>query len=351
MRVFVLTLLVALPAFAQEDGGPAALDAGAPEQAVDAGTSAPVVQTLLVMNLEANDEAKSLAPAASQDLAFRLQSPSLRVLTQVDVQAAIGRERQAELLGCSDGSCLVELGQALGSRYIVSGRLDKLGANVIFVASVFDAQSSTVTARAREEFDKPDLLPATTKKIAESLLTAIGVQKPQPIAVVNPGGEQKPAAAAMSSSGLNLSLRLGTQFFTSLLKLAPQVDLEFAWRFNLQWSAFFQISSGFAFVPELTATITPGLLGVRYNFRSDSMLQPVLGGGLGLYGTIRSAFQVRPSVVLFGGAHFYPIQRLGISLEAQVDVLGAAFDLFQGMGDMNRSGVNLGLSLGVLYRF
>ncbi|MBL8909148.1 MAG: hypothetical protein JNM17_00455 [Archangium sp.] len=343
MRPLIFTILIALPALAQEDGG-VALDSGAAE--VDAGTP---VQTLLVMNLEANEEARALAPAASQDLAFRMQTPALRVLTQVDVQAAIGRERQAELLGCSDGSCLIELGQALGSRFIVSGRLDKLGANVIVVASVFDAQSNTVTARAREEFDKPDLLPATTRKIADTLLAAMGVQKPQPVAPVA-NVEQKPPAPAMSNSGLNLSLRLGTQFFTSLVRLAPQVDLEFAWRFNLQWSAFFQISSGFVFVPELTATITPGLLGVRYNFRSDSMFQPVLGGGLGLYGTIRSAFQVRPSVVVFGGAQFFPLPRLGIALEAQVDVLGAAFDLFQGM-DVNRTGVNLGLSLGVLYRF
>lgn len=305
------------------------------------------------MNLEANDEAKELAPAASQDLAFRLQRPSLHVLTQVDIQAALGRERQAELLGCAEGNCLVELGQALGSRYIVSGRLDQLGANVVFVASVFDASRNTVVGRAREEFDKPDLLPATTLKIAEALLAAIGVERPvetapAPVAAPAPAPAAAPAPApAMSNSGVNLSLRFGTQFFTSLVKLAPQIDLEFAWRFNLQWSAFFQISSGFAFVPDLTATITPGLLGVRYNFRSDSMFQPVLGGGLGLYGTIRTAFQARPAVVLFGGAQFFPIPRLGISLEAQVDVLGAAFDLFEG----TRSGINLGLSLGVLYRF
>lgn len=330
MRPLLVSLLVAVPCLAQET------------PAADAGV--PTAQTLLMMNLEANDDAQALAPAASQDLAFRLQSPSLRVLTQVEIATALGRERQAALLGCAE-SCLVELGQALGSRFIATGRLDKLGAHVVYVVSVFDAQRSAVVARAREEFDTPDALPATTKKVADALLTALGYAPAPPQAVTPPAGPP-----TMSTSGLNLSLRLGTQFFTSLVKLAPQVDLEFAWRFNLQWSAFFQISSGFAFVPELTATITPGLLGVRYNFRSDSMLQPVLGGGLGVYGTIRTAFQARPSVVLFGGAQLFPLQRLGITLEAQVDVLGAAFDLFQGT-EMTRSGVNLGLSLGVLYRF
>ena len=255
-------------------------------------------------------------------------------------------ERQAELLGCSEGNCLVELGQALGSRFIVSGRLDKLGANVVVVASVFDAQRNTVIGREREEFDQPDALSASAKKLAERLLIALGLQpSPAPVAVAAPA---PPAAVtAMSKSGLNLSLRLGTQFFTSLVALAPQVDLEFAWRFTLAWSAFFQISSGFTFVPDLTATITPGLLGVRCNFREDSMFQPVVGAGLGLYGTIKAAGRVRPAVVLFGGAQFFPLPRLGLALEAQLDALGAAFDLVEN----TRSGINLGISLGVLYRF
>ncbi|MFT3709989.1 MAG: hypothetical protein QM817_20345 [Archangium sp.] len=339
----LLVLFAALPAFAAEE----ASDAGVAPQA-DAGTAAQA-QTMLVMNLETNDDAKALSPVASQDLAFRLQSPTLHVLTQADITAALGRERQAEILGCDkeQGSCLIELGQALGSRYIVSGRLDKLGAHVVFMASVFDAQANTVLIRAREEFDAPEALPATTKKIADTLLGAIGVVPAAPAVASGSAAAASTGPSKPNAMGLNLGLRLGTQFITSIIALSPQIDLEFAWRFNLAWSAFFQISSGFTFAPELTATITPGLLGVRYNFRSDSMFQPVVGGGIGLYGAIRSGFAIRPSVVLFGGAQFFPIPRLGISLEASLDALAAAFDLFGNM----KSGVNLGISLGVLYRF
>lgn len=328
----VLVAIAGLVARAQEaDAGIQPLDAGV--------AAAHAKQTIFVLNLEANDdEPRRFVPTASQDLAFRLHHPSLEVLTASDMANALGRERQAQLLGCSDGSCLAELSQALGARYLVSGRLDKIGAKFILTASLFDSTASKSVARTREEFDEIEALPAATKKSADALLTALGLTPPP---------EAAPPPSTFSHSGLNLSLRLGTQFFTSLVTLSPQLELEFGWRFNLHWSAIFQITSGFTVVPTLTATVTPGLLGVRYNFLPDGAFQPTLGSGVGLFATIQAAGRVRPSVVLFGGLQYFPLRRLGLSLEANVDVLGAAFDFVE----RTSGGINFGLALGVTWRF
>lgn len=336
----LLTLSLAAPALAQEDAGdPAAADAGV--SATDAGVAAtdaglPADTTIFVMGLEANPAAAQYAPTTTQTLAFRMGEAKINVLTQTDIAAALGRERQAQLLGCTETGCMAELGQAMGARYIVSGRLDKVGDQFVLVASLFDSVSSRALGRTRQETDELDRLPASAKAAGETLLGSLGLSAP---AALPP--------PAMRDSGFNLSFKLGTQFFTSLAALTPQLELEFGWRFNRAWSAFLQISAGIAFTEIINFTVTPGLLGARYNFRADASLQPFVGAGIGLFATLLNAGRIRPSVVILGGAQYFFWDNFGLSAEASVDVLGAAFEFT----DQRTGGINFGLSLGLIYRF
>lgn len=324
MRALALLLCaLATPALAQDDGG-VQPDAGTP-----AGT------TIFVSALEANPEAQPWAATTSQTLAFRLERSKLSVLTHADVSAAMNRERQAQLLGCNDAGCVAELGQAMGARFIVTGRLDKLGERFVLVASLWDAEANKVVHRARQEGDELEQLPELAKKAADELLIGLGI------------APEAPPADVLAESGINLSARLGTQFFTSLLALSPQIDLELGWRFSLRWSAFLQLGAGLTFTPQINVTITPGLLGLRYNFRAGEAFQPVLGGGLGIFATLLNAGKVRPSIVLLGGAHYFFWPRLAVTLEASVDLLGAAFDFVE----KTNGGINFGVSLGVAWRF
>src|SRR5215472_16923333 len=49
------------------------------------------------------------------------------VITKGDVKAILGYEAQAQLLGCGEASCMVDLRGALGAAYLVSGSLARLG--------------------------------------------------------------------------------------------------------------------------------------------------------------------------------------------------------------------------------
>ena len=326
----LLILTLAVPAFAQEDAGPP------PAQAIDAGL--PASTTLFVMTLEANPAAVQYAPTTTQTLAFQLSAAKLNVLTQSDIAAAVGRDRQAQLLGCAESGCMAELGEAMGARYIVSGRLDKLGDQFVLVSSIFDSVTSRALGRSRQETDELEELPKKARAAADELLASLGVSAPV---------EPAPPKDVISGSGFNLSFKLGTQFFTSLVALTPQLELELGWRFSRSWSAFLQVSAGLAFTEKLNVTITPGLLGVRYNFRSDASLQPFLGGGVGLFATLLNAGRVRPSIVLLGGAQYYFWDRFALGAEASVDLLGAAYEFTE----QKTGGINFGFSLGITYRF
>jgi hypothetical protein len=325
--LILLTLALSTSVLAQEDAG-----------VTVAPSDAGVDLAIFVMALESNPGAAQYTPTTLQTLAYRMSSAKVNVLTPNDIAAALGRERQAQLLGCTEGTCMLELGQAMGARYIVSGRLDKLGDQYVLTSSMFDSQTSRAIGRTRQEVDEPEKLPVATKAAADELLKSLGVSAPL---------EPEPPKNVMANSGFNLSFKLGTQFFTSLVALAPQLDLEFGWRFSRAWSIFLQISTGIQIAQTVNFTVTPGLLGVRHNFRSDASLQPFLGGGIGLFGAILQGFRVRPAVVLLGGLQYFFWERFGLSAEASVDVLGAAFELTE----LRTGGVNFGFSLGIQYRF
>ncbi len=337
----LLSLLIAASASAQEDAGlpldadvevKLEADAGQPSAAVPADT------TIFVMTLEANPAAAQFAPTTMQTLAFQLGTAKVNVLTTADISAAIGRERQAQLMGCTENGCMAELGQAMGARYIVTGRLDKLGNQFVLVASLFDSQTSRAVGRTRQETDEVEKLSAVTKSGGDELLKSLGLSAPaEAVAEKDP----------MSNAGFNLTFKLGTQFFTSIVALTPQLDLEMAWRITRAWSAFLQISAGLSFAGMFNITITPGLLGARYNFRHHASFQPFLGAGVGIFATILQAGRVRPSVVLLGGAQYFFWDRFGLNAEASVDVLGAAFEFTE----QRTGGINFGISLGVIYRF
>lgn len=61
-------------------------------------------------------------------LASALRDRGVSVITQQDIAAILGVERQKQLLGCSDGSssCMLELSSALGAERILTGVIAKL---------------------------------------------------------------------------------------------------------------------------------------------------------------------------------------------------------------------------------
>src|SRR3954462_2631454 len=75
----------------------------------------------------------------------------IRVVTPRDIAALLGLERQKELLGCaSSGSCMAELGNALGVQGVLLGDIVKLGETIQINVRIIDPVQGRGLAMASE---------------------------------------------------------------------------------------------------------------------------------------------------------------------------------------------------------
>ncbi|MBK7861470.1 MAG: hypothetical protein IPJ65_23215 [Archangiaceae bacterium] len=305
----------------------------------DGGLPAPEETTVLVRRLDANEGASDLVPGLSSLMTERVKSANVKfkVYSQADLERVISIERQQQLIGCADESCLTELAGALGARFIVSGRLDRFGDRYVLVAGLYDSNSPSTSVQSRREVTDPGRLPAALDEVADDVLAPLGVEKR---VTTNLAGRY-------DTTGFSLGIKFSTQFVSSLVKLAPGGEIELAYRITPGIVAFFELSFIFT-LGEGSTQLFPGVLGARYYFRNASRFQPYLGAGIGLLVAIRALQgQTRPNLWAHTGASYLFFPWLGALLEFGVDILGAAFDLFENQ----RTGVNLALSIGVLFRF
>ena len=94
------------------------------------------------------DVSKEVAQSAGELLVVALsETGKFDVITRGDVKAILGYEAQAQLLGCGEASCMVDLGGALGAAYLVSGSLSRLGGQLQLVGSLIDVNRATVARR------------------------------------------------------------------------------------------------------------------------------------------------------------------------------------------------------------
>ncbi|MFZ5443167.1 MAG: hypothetical protein ACOZQL_24375 [Myxococcota bacterium] len=93
------------------------------------------------------ETASAMTEAVTQELTRR---GFFDVVSSRDIQTLLGMERQKQLL-CGDESsttCLTELAGALGSRFVLSGTLAKLGDALQLSVQMLDTQRSQTVARS-----------------------------------------------------------------------------------------------------------------------------------------------------------------------------------------------------------
>ena len=69
-----------------------------------------------------------------------------QVISANEIRSMLGFEKQRQLLGCKEDSCLAELGGALGVDYLVSSQLAKFGSRFRLDLHLLDASRSRVVA-------------------------------------------------------------------------------------------------------------------------------------------------------------------------------------------------------------
>lgn len=104
---------------------------------------------VLILDLQQGTEAPANTARTLTDLLTIEASnhPGLRVLSGADLRSLAELESERAVLGCEDSSCLAELAGAIGARFVISGRVSKLGGLWLLQLSLFDAIAAEAISR------------------------------------------------------------------------------------------------------------------------------------------------------------------------------------------------------------
>ncbi|HEX9306471.1 MAG TPA: hypothetical protein VF894_03195 [Anaeromyxobacter sp.] len=137
------------------------------------------------------------------------------VVSQADITAMIGFEKQKKVLGCSeDSSCLAEIGGALGVDFMLTGQVGQIGTRNRVSLLVVDTKKARVVARSAQFSDQDEdaLVRAAELAVKEILAGIRAAQavaqapaatpppaKVAPLAATPPPGKGTPPAAAAAT--------------------------------------------------------------------------------------------------------------------------------------------------------
>ncbi len=123
----------------------------------------------------------------TEHFAGALRQAGLLVVTQSEIGALLGLERQKQLLGCGDAtsSCMAELANALGADVVALGGIAKLGGGSYQVTlKLLQATDGRVLAqqsgRAASDEKLTDALTRAAHELGREVLTVLRPQEPVP---------------------------------------------------------------------------------------------------------------------------------------------------------------------------
>lgn len=192
-----------------------------------------------VLEVVASDPSMAKRAAELEELALtELTRPGrLDVIGRSDVATLLGLERQKALLGCGDdGSCIAEIGAALGAPYLVTGRVGSAGPLMRVDLKLVEVASSRVLAREGQVIEEErDWYAATGAMLArlEAAVPGLGARTP-----TSSGRSPWPfvvaGAGALAGAGGGVLMALGASAANQALvdgrdgvALAPEVSRSF----------------------------------------------------------------------------------------------------------------------------
>lgn len=309
-RSLLLASVLFAPLARAQEPSPAPTPSEAPAPAPAEGAL-----TVAVLPFESSPEAKDVATGVAALLASRLsESPHLQVLPHPDT--------------------------AEGARYVLTGRVDRIGKRYTLTTRLVDASKG-------QELSQPSADAPDTAALLEALDT-VGEQL---LAWLTPDG------ASSGAGGLVVGLRVNNSFISRLASLNPGADVELGYTFDPEWVAFLQVGLNFVRAngegAEGKLNVLPSVVGLRHYHRVEHSLRPYWGFGLGLqlsfgeFGILQSTGPL-PTVTGFVGAEYLFGRHVGVQLEAGTNVAQAVLGL---AGNRLGNGVNLDLNAGVSYHF
>ncbi|MFO0600884.1 MAG: hypothetical protein U0228_36575 [Myxococcaceae bacterium] len=155
--------------------------------------------------------AKNLTTASVAEIARR---GFFQPTSSEEVRVLLGLERQKQLMGCSENSCMAELAGALGAPFVLSGSVGKVGETLQLSLQLSDTARAVAVARVvRRARAVDDLLEAIPFAIAEVTGTPLPQtpSKALPATVLGVGGAVAAAGLVVGYLALNQEATLQTE--------------------------------------------------------------------------------------------------------------------------------------------
>lgn len=169
---------------------------------------APEKPRLAVLDIQAvgasKDDAVALTDAVTAELSRRA---FFDIISSRDIQTLLGVERQKQLFGCDESSsCMAELANALGSRFVLSGTLTRLGDALQLSLQMLDSVKGQPVGRSvRLASDAGTLAKQLPWALAEATATPLPPppSKVLPWTLVGVGAATLVSGAVMAVDGLS----------------------------------------------------------------------------------------------------------------------------------------------------
>lgn len=116
----------------------------------------------------------------AEEFARALRSEGLEVITAKDIQTLLGVDRQRQLLGCSESSCIAELGSALGCERVLNGQLAQLDDTFRGTLRVMSSVSGLVLAEEPVEAKGQKALVSALERAARRMAKKLKPPPPPP---------------------------------------------------------------------------------------------------------------------------------------------------------------------------
>lgn len=133
---------------------------------------------LLVLDLKLHGLDARVGAVLTSLVTAELQKvKNLSVVDHASIDAALDAERQKDLLGCDNTSCLTEIAGALGTSLVVYGSIGAIGTQYAVDVSLFDSRTAASKARftrtiANKEDELVQLVPEIASVVANGISSA-----------------------------------------------------------------------------------------------------------------------------------------------------------------------------------
>ena len=95
------------------------------------------------------DKSQHIDPAALTNLVSKIaaEQGTFQVLSNADVAAMLDNEGQKQLMGCTETSCMAEIGQAMGAQFLLYAQVGQIGETYLTTVNMLDVEKAQVSAR------------------------------------------------------------------------------------------------------------------------------------------------------------------------------------------------------------